>query len=179
MTLDPNNEKLIRLNRLLQQNKFRTLKYYRTGVIVLLVGHLAWVYLYIANRAAPTSPDAFMTVTSVHVPNHTEGQDPEIIYSRHIRQHFRARWFIEARHWDTKRRVDHCRTGQSEDAYEPGIFSNPMRLRFYAGWRRPQDCILGPGCYYLFSTWFILDLDRQTSRPVENTSNRFCITSKK
>ena len=165
-----------RLDDLLTPPPAKTIGFYRAGFWVLLIGNIFWPFYALSEKFFAETPDDFMVVTNLFVPNHKAGTDPGVLYSRMIKQNFRAQWLVELRDAKTDLRVDHCKTGNGIDSYEPGIFTSPMKLRFYAGWRVPDDCPIPNGCFYLLTSWHILDLTTPSFPPVQNRSNKFCVS---
>ena len=112
-------------------------------------------------------PDSFMTVHVV-VPDHKQGEDPEIIYERNIKRAASGVWVVEA---NCKQNEGNCDSqpkcsGSGAHSYKPveaGI-TRPQ-LSYYIG----QKCILDPGVYKLSTWWNLTDSAGNTATVTHET----------
>tara|TARA_Y100000593_G_scaffold83521_1_gene157494 strand:- start:18960 stop:19481 length:522 start_codon:yes stop_codon:yes gene_type:complete len=97
------------------------------------------------------SPDAWLRINEVYVPDYPAGEPPMILYDRVIRENFTGFWIVEVQRktktglWSTA-----C-SGNGVNEYDPAevIENNRVTWEWYIG----KPCIVDTGVYRLKTTY--------------------------
>lgn len=89
-------------------------------------------------------PSDWFVVNQISVPDHKEGEDPNVLYDRIVKEAFTGTWFVKLYNVKTPRNVA-C-SGDGQFRYEPRISlpNKEMALKTFIG----KDCGLSVGCYF-------------------------------
>lgn len=157
------------------------MKWFATNKIGVLLAALPLAFLVIVAADTLRSAvldfypdDYWMRIVSVEVPDHVEGQNPDLMYNRQVTAEFIfiARADVEVLD-PAGRLVEGCQTSR-EYTYKPGSGPVPMSLQFYIG-AGPGKCKIPPGCYVMETNWWPKVGDWIRSRPIHNETEEFCV----
>ena len=137
---------------------------------ILMAAVLAALIITAVNWVAArlNTPESYMVVQEIGVPDHTEGDDPVVIYDRDVRKPFTATWTVRIRRVALDRlSAPACRGGATNN-YSPEKSVPPnITLSWYAG----RTCVLGPGQYIMTTIWDVHD-----GPAIEQNSNLFTVS---
>lgn len=118
------------------------------AVAAVLAGATIWAVSTAKEfrRASAPASDWFV-INEVFVPDHAQGDDPEILYTREVREPFRGFWIVEVQERGVENLSYAACTGSGVNDYDldDHIPAGQVSLSWFVG----RDCKLKPGLYRL------------------------------
>lgn len=123
------------------------------AAIVIAIGVIYFTSLAQRQWRATVPPNTWIAVTEVFVPNHTEGDDPMIIYDRTVRQDFPGMWVAEIQREEPGALFSPACVGSGVQEYRVETVLPDRRVPL--SWFMNRECDLEPGRYRIRATWTI------------------------
>jgi len=121
--------------------------------IVIMIGVIYFTNLVTKQYRASIPPNAWFAVAEVFIPDHAEGEDPQIIYDRSVRQDFSGMWVVEIQRQEPGALFSPACVGSGVTEYRIDTVLPDRRVPL--SWFLGKDCKLKAGSYRMRATWTI------------------------